>query len=80
MAQRSTNTSSEISSLVAGIAKSGARTYQLSFAHDALVDARAELRVALRQVAPADDTIIVLHMRKALAQIEYALKQVEAAQ
>ena len=80
MARASTNTSGEISALVAGIAKNGARGHQLRFATEALTDASAELHVALIQVSPSDDEILVEHMRKAKEQIDYALKQVRAAQ
>ena len=80
MANRSANTSSEISALVAGIAKDGARKHALRFAEDALADACAELHIALIQVAPSDDEIIVEHMRKAKERIDYALRQVRAAQ
>ncbi len=80
MAHRSTNTSGEIDALVAGIAKGAVREHALRFAEDALVDASAELHVALIQVAPSDDEIIVEHMRAAKAKIDYALRQVRAAQ
>ena len=61
------------------IAKDGARVHQLQAAEDALIDANAELHVALVQVVPSDDELIVEHMRKAKVQIEKALAMVRAA-